>query len=161
MVGNGNWFDYIDFSQSLKDSDVLISVGELGGDNWQVRHLTGYAAESIERLLGEIPELTDRLHWKVGAMAAQLVRQSEELETDFNDEWLLNRMQVLLSFSETDFMSLSYLFEVGLQELTHLFSIGFDNQGIIAMPQKRGAELPPARFQCYSCLSEFSKNMAR
>lgn len=78
-LGEGHYSDYLQGEADIQTSVQAVEVGEVGGDTWHVRHLTGAMAESIERMAGEIEGLSGRLHWLFGAMAAQLVRTGEEV----------------------------------------------------------------------------------
>ena len=160
-LGEGHYSDYLDGAADIQTPQI--EVGEIGGDTWNVRHLTGCMAESIERLQGEIlnalgQPLPSRLHWILGAMAAQMVRTGENLPDAMTegafDEWLVARMRVMAAFPESDFAALRALFTVGCEKLYHLFHIEFSADGIVAMPKEAAADsLPPARFPVYACLA--------
>lgn len=158
-VGKGAYMDYLDGENDIKAVDTILEIGELGGDYWNIRHLTGWAAETIERLNGDLPNIAGRLHWIIGAMAAQLVRKDEDCPDQFDEDWLLHRMNVIASLSESDFIELSYLHHLGNEKLHHLFFIDFDDNGVLAHPKERGSELPPARFCVRSCLSGFAQRV--
>jgi hypothetical protein len=157
---NGTYMSYLDGEKDIKTIDTIIDLGDLGGDFWQVRHLTGWAVETIERLDGAIEGISGRLHWLLGAMAAQLVRKGEDCPLNFDEDWLLQRMQVMAALSESDFIALSFMHQSGIEQLHHLFAIDFDDEGIIALPATKEGNLPPARFRARSCLSGFSQRMA-
>lgn len=161
-LGRGKYSDYLDAS-----ADNFIDefeVGSFAGDEWVVRHLTGAMAESIERLSGEF-ELTGRLHWLLGGMAAQLVRKGEEIpefpSDALYDEWLLNRMRIFSNFPESEFELLMGAYFVGLDALHHLFAINFNDRGIVVMP-RRGTDggLPPATFPASAYLSRAALDLA-
>jgi len=156
---NGSYMDYLNGEKDIKTTDTLIDLGDLGGDFWQIRHLTGWAAETIERLDGELNGITGRLHWLLGSMAAQLVRKGEECPTNFDEDWLLARMNVMANLSESDFITLSFMHQTGIEKLTHLFSIDFDDAGVLVLPADKEADLPPARFRVYAVLSGFAHRM--
>ena len=158
---NGTFMDYLDGEKDIKTIDTIIDLGDLGGDFWRIRHLTGWAAETIERLDGAIDGISGRLHWLLGSMAAQLVRKDEDCPLNFDEDWLLQRMKVMAALSESDFIALSFMHQSGIEKLHHLFAIDFDDEGIIVLPTtKREVDLPPARFRARSCLSGFSQRMA-
>jgi hypothetical protein len=155
-LGIGKFTDYL---EAEADHFVeQIEMGEIAGDRWQIQQLTGAMAESIERLTGEF-DVPGRLHWLLGAMAAQLTRENEslpELESESAyDQWLLSRMRVFGAFPDSDFEPLMGAYLAGLDGLHHLFAIHFDDRGIVVLPRK-GADggLPPARFPVLSCLSK-------
>jgi hypothetical protein len=156
---NGYYMDYLDGEKDIKTVDTVLDLGELGGDFWQIRHLKGYMAETIERLDGELNGITGRLHWLLGTMAAQLVRKSEEIPEKFDEDWLLSRMNVMANLSESDFISLSFMHNTGLEKLTHLFAIEFDDSGVLVLPADKEADLPPARFRVHAVLSGFAQRM--
>jgi len=166
-LGEGHYSDYLDGAIDIQPQTPQIEVGELSGDVWHMRHLTGRMAESIERMAGEVQDavgqpLAGRLHWLLGGMAAQMVRTSETVP-DANvaegafDEWLVARMRVMSAFSESDFAALMSLYFEGREKLRHLFRIEFSKDGIVAMPKGgAAANLPPARFPVRAALSRLA-----
>jgi len=173
-LGEGHYSDYLDGAADIQTQIPQVEVGELGGDVWHMRHLTGRMAESIERMAGEVQDaagnpLAGRLHWLLGGMAAQMVRTSETVPDDAVadgafDEWLVARMRVFSSFPETDFAALMNLYYVGRAKLHHLFRIGFTQDGIVAMPKEQpqaqgepeAHTLSPARFPVRAALSRLA-----
>ncbi len=164
-LGTGKYSDYLDsgIDTGIDRNNVLI--GEVGGDKWMVQQLTGAMTESIERLLGSFESLPVRLHWVIGAMAAQLSRFNDT-ETDLSsdalyDEWLLSRMEILMEFPESDFELLMSEYRGGCEKLHHLFDFSFDDSGIVILPRQGGAEdLPAARFPVRAALSKMALAMA-
>jgi hypothetical protein len=164
-LGAGRYSDYLQGEADIQTSVQAVEVGEVGGDTWHVRHLTGAMAESIERMAGEIEGLSGRLHWLFGAMAAQLVRTGEEVpdaaagEGAF-DEFLLSRVMVLKGYPESDFAKLMTLYLEGRDKLHHFFKLEFTEDGIVAMPKGGAAgNLPPARFPVHTCLSRMAREL--
>ena len=159
---SGHFSDYIDASKDC-DSCVPRFLTELGGDRWMIRPVNGRMVESIERLLGEVEGLTGRMHWIFGVMASSLLREGEEDPKDMTDgaldEWILERMKVFLAFPQSDFELLSVAFWEGFRKLDHFFLIDFADSGIVALPIKEGADLPPARFPSRACVSPLAKGM--
>jgi hypothetical protein len=162
-LGDGRFSDYLDGERDI--AIELADVGEVGGDVWKARHLTGGMAEAIERLQGEVPVVSGRLHWLYGAMAAQLVREGEDAprpedsEGTF-DRWLVDRMGTLLSYPDSDAELMMGFYLSAREQLQHLFHLDFVRDGIVAMPKGGVAlTLPPARFPAYSCLSSFARQM--
>lgn len=163
-LGEGHYSDYLDGANDIQTQTHQVEVGEVGGDAWSIRHLTGAMAESIERMAGEVLDasgnpLSGRLHWILGAMAAQMVRSGEsvpgaDLAEGAFDEFLVARMKIMSAFPESDFSALMALYFAGREKLHHLFKIEFSKDGIVAMPKGGAAvNLPPARFPVRSCLS--------
>lgn len=164
-IGATKYSDYLDGAADISLALKQVPVGEIGGDNWEIRHLTGGMAESIERLMGEMPRLKPRLHWMVGSMAAQLIRVGEdapELASDgLYDEWLHARMKVLMDFPEEDFEQLMSAYNAGRKKLHHLLTFNFDEKGIVILAKEGGADgKPSARFPVRSCLSKLALSMA-
>lgn len=163
-----HYSDYLDGESDISPALKQVPIGDVAGDQWEMRHLTGGMAEAIERLAGEVEQLKNletRLHWIVGSMAAQLVRVKEEipeLTTDgIYDEWLLERMKILMAFPEDDFMQLMTAYQQGREKLHHLFAYDFTDDGIVILPKKGGAEgLTSARFPISACLSKLALSMA-
>jgi len=154
-VGTGQLTDYVDVSQLRILNDV--DIGILAGDHWQLQHLNGAMVESIERIEGECEHLTGRVHWLMGAMAAQLQRSGETVpdaasDCDAYDRWLVERMRVLCAFPESDFSALLAAFERSCTQLAHLFRLQFDDQGIVFLPQEARGDLPAARFPVSAAL---------
>ena len=163
-VGAGRYSDYLDGAHDI-DVDVPVQIGEVGGDVWSIRHLTGAMAQSIERLADEVLGVSGRFHWLLGGMAAQLVLAGDPPpdpsagEGAF-DEAMLNRMRVMQAYPESDFVSLLALYLAGREKLHHLFRIEFARDGISIMPNggARG-DLPPARFPIGPCLSRLAHEL--
>ena len=158
-IGDGRYSDYLDGATDIQTQAQQIEVGEVGGDTWHIRHLTGAMAESIERMTGEVQGISGRLHWLLGAMAAQMVRAGESVPDASDgegafDEFLVARMRVMAAFPESDFSALMALYLGGREKLHHLFMVEFTSDGIMVMPKGgAAAELPPARFPVRTCLS--------
>lgn len=157
-VGDGKFSDYFDGTKDHGESRA--DIGVVGGDKWFVTDLTGRDAETIERLDGELEGITGRIHWILGAMAAQLRREGEDKNESMTDgdyeKFVLDRMKVFSSFPESDFMSLMALFFTGLDRLMHFFDIDFSDSGIVFLPTEAAEvkNLPPARFPVGACISQ-------
>jgi len=162
----GKYSDYLRIGNDESDvfsSDPIV-VGDVGGDVWFIRHLTGEMVESVERLDGEIGEISGRLHWIMGCMAAQLYRKEDMSVGDHQgdiDKMLMEKMTVFSSFSESDFTNLLGLYYAARVKLNHLFEIDFSNNGIVALPAERKgvSDLPPARFPSHACITEFTSSV--
>lgn len=164
-LGATKYSDYLDGEADISLALKQVPIGEIGGDNWEIQHLTGAMTGAIERLMGEIPQLSPRLHWIVGSMAAQLIRVGEDtpdLATDgLYDEWLHARMSVLMAFPESDFELLMSAYNFGREKLHHLLAFDFDDKGIVILAKQGGAEgRSSARFSVRSCLSKLALTMA-
>lgn len=167
-VGDGHYSDYLDLSKD--HAAESLELGEACGDKWRLRPFLGAYADSLERIAGGVKDadgnaIEGRAHWMIGAMAATLIRDSETLPDDSHegaiDDWLSARMTVFLGLSEPDFAKLAALWAEGRRKTAHLFALSFTDTGIVAMPQKEGAEyLPPCRFPIDACISDFAKAMA-
>ena len=158
-IGGGHYSDYLDGGNDASSAESDIKIGEVGGDIWHIRHLTGTMAESIERLCGEVEGISGKLHWLLGGMAAQMMVEGESSprpedgEGKF-DEFLVNRMKVIAGYPESDFNALLMLYFSGREKLHHLFHIEFSESGIVVLPKGGAAsDLPPARFPVSTCLS--------
>jgi hypothetical protein len=157
--GAARYSDYLD--GAIDAIPASIKLGKVSGDTWNLSPLTGRMAESIERTQGAL--LDGRLHWLFGAMACQLDRDNEEESalTDGLDDWLAMRMNVLLSYTESDMLDLMDAFQSARSNLYHLFNMDFSETGMIVLPKQEGAGLPPARFPVHSCLSEAALGMGK
>lgn len=162
-IGKGRYSDYLDGAADI--SLEAVEVGDVGGDAWSVRHLTGAMAESIERMEGEVAGVSERFHWLLGGMAAQMVRAGEDAHDAIDgegkfDEWLVSRMRVMGGFPDSDFTLLMSKYADGREKLHHLFRIEFTDEGIVAMP-KGGTvgDLPPARFPARTCISRIAHEL--
>ncbi len=162
-LGQGKYSDYLNGAKDINKDFKPIDLGSVGGDQWSLTHPTGRMSEAIERLQGEL-ELPPRLHWLIGGMAAQLIRKGENvqnLDTEGSyDEWLLNRIKVFSAFPESDFEALMILYQSNREQLNHLFTIAFDDTGIITLPKESDSILPPARFPVRSGLSRMALALA-
>lgn len=162
-LGEGKYSDYLDAAKDYQTATV--SAGELGGDIWLLRQLTGAMAESIERLQGEIEGISGRLHWMIGAMAAQLVRDGDPAIDGDDvsiDEQLTTRMRVLIAYPESDFVTMLAMFQSARAKLGHLFDMDFADAGIVFLPKggdEAAVTLPPARFPAHSCISAFARGV--
>lgn len=162
-LGAGHYSDYLDGAADISGSDSPIGIGSVGGDAWSICHLTGAMAESIERISGEVEGITGRLHWLLGGMAAQLVREGEDrpdasLNEGAFDEFLAAKMKVISAYPESDFSDLMGRYAAGRAQLHHLFRFEFSADGLVALP-KGGSDLPPARFPVRACLSRMALEM--
>jgi hypothetical protein len=159
-VGEGKYSDYL--AVSPDDNQEQIDLIELEGDHWKMRALIGREAERIERLEGEIPELSGRAHWMVGGMAAQLIRDGEAMNEEHTDDAaLLERMCVFSGFPESSFLKLFASYREDRTRLQHLFATDFSATGIVALPKKGGRDdLPPARFPGVACVSRLAQTPA-
>lgn len=175
LTNNGHYSDYlyadVDVQIGHETGELLpVTIGEVGGDHWQMRYLTGGMAQSIERLQGEVKlpngdVLTGFAHWELGCMAAQLFTEQDSLELTHNeglyDERLIHRMIVFLNFPQSAYAQLRSGFYAGWNQLNHLFQIGLSDKGIVVLPREGDSPLPPARFRVSVILSEAAKNLAR
>ncbi|WP_430233195.1 hypothetical protein [Nitrosomonas communis] len=124
-------------------------------------------AESIERLLGELPDIPGRLHLLLGGMAAQLVRKDEAVPDPMEgkntyDHFLLNRMRIIGAYSASDFAVLMTHHMNGREKLSHLFNIEFSDEGLVTLPKGGLAGgLPPARFPVHYAISNLAKELGR
>lgn len=164
-IGEGHYSDYLDGENDSAVLQEYFEVGEVGGDAWSVRHLTGAMAESIERISGEIEGVSGRLHWLLGGMAAQMVRKDEDILSPADgegayDEFLINRIRIFSGYPEGDFIALMSEYAVGCEKLHHLFRIELSHNGIISLPKGGAANnLPPARFPVRACLSRVAHGL--
>ena len=164
-LGDGRYSDYLDGASDIPTATASVEIGEVGGDVWHIRHLTGAMAESIERMTGEAEGISGRLHWLLGGMACQMVRSGESVPDASDgegafDEFLVGRMRVMSTFPESDFAALMTKYMIGRDKLHHLFRIEFTSDGIVAMPKGGAASnLPPARFPAHTCLSGMAREL--
>ncbi len=165
-VGDGKYSDYLNIDQgdSAAFSGEPIEVGDVGGDVWFIKHLTGEMAQSIERLDGEIQGVSGRLHWILGGMAAQLYMKSDDSAAEDQgdiDQMLLQKMNVFSAFSESDFVDLVSLYYAAREKLNHIFVIDFSDNGIVALPREGGdaSNLHPARFPSHACVTRFTQSL--
>lgn len=168
-LGGAHYADYLD--GATDNSDVSsVFIGEVEGDKWHLRHLTGLMAESIERLQGLVERspgsvIEGRSHWLIGMMAAQLYVDGDDYAPSMEDgetvidEWLLRRMQILINFPSSGFESVLYAYHLNKPQLSHLFDVGCDDKGLITLPSKKEGALPPCRFPVHACLPGYVLKM--
>lgn len=129
------------------------SVGPApGGRACAVWPLFGWAAEVLERISAT------RGDWQIGAMAAQMLFDKDpmpdgtKLSTVEAIEWVRSRRDKLLKVPESEFEQYLVLYDQGCAEVTHFFTIAFQDTGAVAMPteaaqKEAGADgIAPARF---------------
>lgn len=166
-VGDGRYSDYLDGGTDIPTPEEMDGLGEIGGDVWLIQHMTGAMAESIERLSGEIEGVSGRLHWLLGGMASQLVRQGEVVPDPNSgegayDEFLVNRIHTISGYPESDFAVLMNAYMAGRDNLHHLFRVELSSDGLVALPKGgEAATLPPARFPVRTCVSRLAKDLGR
>lgn len=145
------------------EPDMSMTVA---GETWRIRHLTGKYAETIERLDGhfDVPRV---LHWQAGIMAAQLRNESDpdEISDENLDDWMADRIKILLSYSDSDFHSMFDFVEKAQQEMRHLMDVSASlaQSGLVCYANEKegGSGLPPATFPALSCISERTKAIYR
>lgn len=145
--------DYLVYSQDYPCDSV--SAGELGGDQWRVRQLTGDMAEAIERMDGV--SRSGYMHWMFGCMAAQMYTESDTSIPDDIDPWLMTRIKMLESLSEADFFRLQVMWLQGREQLMHLFRLALHCKGSLVV--LGGAGNMPARFLADSIVSSSTKKL--
>ncbi|HEY0662787.1 MAG TPA: hypothetical protein VGD21_15870 [Lysobacter sp.] len=153
--------DYLDAARDLPATGATFSAID---DEWELRPLTGAAAEAIEALQFE-STLKGREHWLMGFMAAQLARKGEETPDSVADgadyvTWLDNRIGVMRSLPSSGFDQLYAGYRAALEKDTQFFRIWFDEQGVIVFPKEAGAATPPARFLVHSCIGELALSIS-
>ncbi|PAU79226.1 hypothetical protein [Halomonas salipaludis] len=157
--GKARFSDYLTGERDYGADSV--DVGEIEGDHWTARHLTGALAGAVERLTGELPGVDGLAHWRIGRMAAQLVPNGNAVPAEGDiDAALLERMRVITRYPESVFARLSAGFDAACQELDHLFLIDADEHGLMALPREDSAAgKPPARFPVGACLTDLARQL--
>lgn len=158
-VGEGRYSDYLlETDYPVNDA---VGLGMAVGDEWTMRPLLGGEAQVIESLSDGT-----RLHWIVGAMAAQMSRVADGDKPDAfaapveYGQWLTERMAVFGALPESDFVLLLAKYEVGAASLRHFFTVGFSEAGPVALAKGgAGSSLPAARFPAHACLSETAQHL--
>lgn len=165
-IGSGKYSDYFDANMTVSPVLKTVEIGNIGGDNWHIKHITGSMSEAIEITLGMI-EISPALHFLIGSMAAQLTIDGKslpefELEQQRYD-WLVERIQTFLAYPESDFSALLSLYLANKYKLDHFFKINSDDIGFYALPLDSGEALglPPTRFQPVFCLSRAVRDLAK
>lgn len=157
-IGDGKFSDFL--IPDDKPRLFMKDAGEVAGDSWHVRPLTGMLAESIERIASSgIGNFTESAYWTTARMACQMFRHGESIP-DANtqsgelDLWLSDRLKIIGAFPESDFMHLLVAFESARPALTHLFTVTSDDKGLVALP--KGGAGSPARFPVRSCIGNWA-----
>lgn len=166
-IGDGRLDDYFDGASDREMQIGPVDVGQVDGDNWQMRQLTGGMAEAIEVLRHEFPGIPLGTYWEWACMAAQLVIAGESAPSPEDgdgkfEKHLVERMRVFMGYPETAFFALSSAFWAGRQALHHLFFYGFSADGLVILPKGGGDRLlSPARFPARACIHPRTLEMAR
>lgn len=155
--------DYLIAERDLPDAPSTFTAN---GDEWQLRPLSGAAAEAIEALQFDAPpKLKGRAHWLFGMMAAMLVRTGEETPDAVADgadylTWLSARMATMRAHPGSGYDALYAGWAAAMEKDTQFFRIWFDDQGVIVLPKEAGAATPPARFLVHSCIGELALSIS-
>lgn len=166
-LGEARFSDYL--LPDDKPRVAFADAGEVAGDRWRVYPLTGAMAESIERLGESATAFQGDAWWVAGRLACQMCREGEAhpaLQPSDSwgdaerDAWLSDRLQVFAAFPESDFMALLLAYQMARQALTHLFVVGSDASGLLALPKQGGAGIAPARFPVRPCLGYWAQSHA-
>ena len=163
-IGAGKFSNYLVGQQ--QNVVPTIAAGDVGGDAWSLIPLVGAAAEVIEELSGDLPDIKGEYHWMLGCMASQLRKKDDTApdpvtDTAFSD-WLRERMLVLSRYPESDFVQMLVIYRQAVRATRHFFNMDINNDGIIFLEEvakESVATLPPARFPASACLSDFSLRM--
>lgn len=173
-LGNGAYTDYLRFEKNYRHSEIelgLIPGDEKDEDIWFIKPLTGLEIEVIEERLLQKKELF-RIDWITAAMAAQLYRKQEERPDPKADivqygDWLEERAEKMTLLPASAFNALFALFIQGSEQISHLFTVNFDDEGLLVFPKvetkvnEKGEEyvLIPARFHPHSKIDEVTKRL--
>ena len=159
-MGDGaTYSDYVDFSLGADSEQGVVDLGEVAGDKWKIEPMTGLMVESVERLQGQIANLSGRAHWMIGTMAAQLFRDGEAVPTDPNgmDSWITHRASVLAAYPDSDFSQLIMQWAQGRAKQRYLYQIEFSSDGIVVAPREGGEASALARFPVSTAISPVAR----
>ena len=157
--------DYLKTRSSAENS--LIEMGEIFGDKWKVRELTGYMTEALEASL-TIQSVKPRAAWVIGSMAMQMVTdddlkaEKDKLPSDvFTADYVIDRLSIFVSFSQDQFSILRNHYLVSSHEFNTMFNIAFSKEGVIVMPEIGGdADIAPAVFRVSDAISDLAKSLS-
>lgn len=142
-----------------------VDLGTIRGKRCQMWPLLGWMAEVLETTC------TGRGQWQLGAMGCQLVFGDEKVPagdtvgTAAAIEWVKARRDKMAALPESEFLAVLDAWEQGDEKLTHLFAIGYQDEGIVALPTPEAAKeagaagLAPARFPREAAVSEFTRRL--
>jgi len=174
---------YADFFTGKQHEFDTVNLGQCAGDDWSMCQITGDMAEGVEAeiIMGAARPI-ERFTWILGFMAAALYRpDKEQAPTEYSytqnpkayGEWLEARMRVFEGLPESVFLELFAAFIEGLDQLAHLFNIGFDDHGIVFLSkttnpstaseneQEAGGVNPtPARFRRDAFFTEWTLRLS-
>ena len=151
--------DYVDFSLGSDEPVDPAEIGDVKGDRWSLAPLTGLSLESIERLQGQVGDLSGRSHWIICSMAAQLYREGESIpgDPDAMDAWIKQRGQVFAAYPGSDFSTLFIRWAQCRAERRYLYRIDFSADGIVVAPRSGGAASALARFPIHSAITPVAR----
>lgn len=156
-VGEGRYLDYLDPQHD--SAPEWVDVGEVAGDQWACRQVTGDEAVAMEKVSADL------MGWICADIAVRMrelkdgsleeAPDATESPAEFAD-WLVERKGVISRLPESDFEAMYIACSSGRQMLHHLFNLGFESGagGHVAIARgEGGADLAPARFPARACLS--------
>ncbi|THA04371.1 hypothetical protein [Rodentibacter pneumotropicus] len=171
-VGNGHYTDYLQVEKQYKLKEIEIGKIPNDDDVWFIQPITGAMLEVIEDRLF-MQDSVMRADWFFYAMAAQLFRKDEETISPYLNavnygDWLDERAAKLQALPESAFSALLTMFIYqGINGISHLFDINFDDKGIVVQPlhtftentKGEEVELLPARFRSTDTISTPAKHL--
>ena len=160
-----NGSKYSDYLAGRDFKGDSVDVGEIEGDQWAARQLTGRLACSIERLTGEVEDVNQYTYWQLALMAAQMVPNGDagdDLTDSDLDQFILDRINVIAGFPESSFSILLSKWHAAVEEMQHLIFIAFDSEGVLCLNSDEGGSLGsnPARFPAGSVVTPLARGMA-
>lgn len=173
MATQQRYFCLLNYLNSQKNNDLAMDVNvndyiNAEGKEWKdsvtvgdlsVRQLNGCEIEALEIIAEDIGD------WVLGAMALQITLGDElpyiQPLTDriLAGNVIKSRYELLLSFGQDRINSLYSQYQQAEDELSSLVTIGYDNEGIVLFETNGGRDSEPARFQCDSSVTGFTKQL--
>lgn len=159
-IGDGKYFDY--FMPDSRPVEPSVYAGNIEGDDWYIRPMTGRMAESMERVYGDNNiAIKDELYWLLSRMAFQLHREQDDFPENENgkyDLFLAKRLHIFKQYSEDAIIALNIAFNSSLPKITRLFRISTNKTGLAVLP-KGDSGLPPIRFLAANCTRRWTREI--
>lgn len=176
-LGNGHFSNFLDTTNQFKHQSVELGLSSTDTDDkdkWEMKPLTAIEMELMEERIFATAQPPERIDWILFSIAASMYQQEDksfaskpnasDYPVEYGD-WLENRVKILTTeIPESELLELINLFFTGLDALSHLFKINFDDFGTTILPhylheEGEGVNLLPARFPYSATIDPLTRSV--